>query len=263
MAILDCTFYSYELGMDMPFQVIFPEPRSGNPELKDKRYKILYCLHGQSRDHTTFSRYGILEHLLGSSDVIAVIPNAHRSFFMDEKQGYRYFTYLTEELPTILYNTFPVSREAKDHYLCGFSMGGYGALRTILKYPDRYAAASVISVAVEPFKCMDMMVEQFTGTSPDLQSNMNRVFGTREEFEHSDANPYVLIAEAEKRGIFPRIHHACGKQDFLYDMNQQLRTALEHSFPADKFTYFECSGGHEWFFWNEALKEMAHTFDFI
>lgn len=260
---MDCSFYSCELGMDVQFQVILPEPRLGKRTLSDKKYKLLYCLHGHSRDHSTFSRYGILEQLLGGSDVIAVIPNFHRSFYMDERNGYRYFTYLTEELPIILANTLPVSQDPKDHYLCGFSMGGYGALRTILMYPDRYAGAAAFSVANEPFECMDILAEVQTGTVPDLCSNIERVFGPREEFAQTDGNLDLLIDRVAEQGNFPLIYHACGDQDVLYDMNQRLRAHLEQAFPAERYTYREEEGIHDWTFWNKQLTQMAKFFHFI
>jgi len=260
MAFLDCSFYSWELGMDTQVQLIIPESRVARREPSDKKYKLLYCLHGHSRDHSTYSRYGILEHLLGSSDVIAVIPNGHRSFYMDEKQGYRYFSFLTEELPILLGNLFPVSDDWHDHYICGFSMGGYGALRTALKLPGRYAGAAVFSVANEPFECMDILWDLGAGTVPDLCSNMERVFGPREQFKGSDGDLYHLINQLEE---YPLVYHACGKQDILYDMNQRLRTHMEQAFPEGRYRYFESDGGHDWFFWNEQLKEMARIFGFI
>lgn len=263
MAFLECSFYSCELGMDTQVQIILPEARAGHRILSDKKYRLLYCLHGHSRDHSTFSRYGILEHLLGNSDVIAVIPNAHRSFYMDERQGYRYFTYLTEELPVILSNYFPVSRNSEDHYLCGFSMGGYGALRTILKYPKRYAGAAIFSVASEPFECMDILDDVFPGMVPDLCSNIERIFGPRSEFSQTDGNLELLIKKTAEHGVFPLVYHACGKQDVLYDMNQRLRQQMEDVFPQAQYIYREEDGIHDWNFWNTQLRQMAEIFHFV
>lgn len=260
MAFLDCTFYSWELGMDTQVQLIIPESRITRREPSRKKYRLLYCLHGHSRDHSTYSRYGILEHLLGNSDVIAVIPNGHRSFYMDEKHGYRYFTYLTEELPLLISNLFPVSDDPADHYLCGFSMGGYGALRTILKYPGSYAGAAIFSVASDPFVCMDILRDLGVGTVPDLCSNMERVFGPRDEFYGSDGDLHHLI---DGQTDSPLVYHACGKQDILYDMNQSLRAHLEKALPAHRYTYCEQDGGHDWTFWNIQLQKMAEFFSFI
>ena len=46
-------------------------------------------------------------------------------------------------------------------------------------------------------------------------------------------------------------------------MNQRLRIHMEQAFPEGRYLYHESDGGHDWFFWNEQLKEMARIFGFI
>jgi S-formylglutathione hydrolase FrmB len=260
MALMDCSFYSHELGMDVQFQVVIPESRVLPVTPGKKKYKALYCLHGHSRDYSTFLRYGCLEQILADSNVIAIIPNGHRSFYMNELHGYRYFSYVTEELPTIVENMLPVSSLAKERFLCGFSMGGYGALRAALLLPHRYAGAAVFSVASDPFECMDILHNLKLSGVPDLQENMTRIFGTREEFCNSDSNLEVAVHQACAGTQRPYIYHACGKQDILYGMNQRLRAILETSYPRQRYTYNEYDGCHNWDFWNNELKKILNIF---
>ncbi len=260
MALFEGSFYSWELGMDTQLQLIIPESRIERRERESKKYRVLYCLHGHSRDHSTYSRYGILEQLLGNSNVIAVIPNGHRSFYVDEYQGYRYFTYLTEELPILLGNLFPISENKEDHYICGFSMGGFGALHAALKKPDYYAGAAIYSVASDPFECMDILYDLGLGKVPDLQSNMERVFGPRDAYHDSKDNLDWLIDHTEN---YPIIYHACGTEDVLYSQNQRLRSHMEKQYPAGRYTYYEGKGFHDWTFWNEQLKKTVEFFHLV
>ena len=45
---------------------------------------------------------------------------------------------MTEELPTRMKEWFPISDNPADTFIAGLSMGGYGALKIGLTYPERY-----------------------------------------------------------------------------------------------------------------------------
>jgi S-formylglutathione hydrolase len=63
-------------------------------------------------------------------------------------QNYRMWSYLTEELPVLVAEQFPV--DPKRQSIFGHSMGGHGALTIALRHPDRYRAASAFSPIVAP-----------------------------------------------------------------------------------------------------------------
>ena len=63
-------------------------------------------------------------------------------------QNYRMWTYITEELPALVAEAYPidVGRQA----ITGHSMGGHGALTIALRYPDRFRSVSAFSPIVAP-----------------------------------------------------------------------------------------------------------------
>jgi S-formylglutathione hydrolase len=63
-------------------------------------------------------------------------------------QNYRMWSYVTEELPALVAEQFPV--DPKRQSIFGHSMGGHGALTVALRHPDRYRAASAFSPVVAP-----------------------------------------------------------------------------------------------------------------
>ena len=83
--------------------------------------------------------------------VLFVLPDAQRSYSTDMAHGQKYFTYLTQDLPRIVRDVFRVSTAPEDSYIMGASMGGYGALKAALTYPENYAACVAFSPA-----CLDM-----------------------------------------------------------------------------------------------------------
>jgi S-formylglutathione hydrolase len=58
------------------------------------------------------------------------------------------WSYVTEELPKLVAENFPVDPARQS--ILGHSMGGHGALTVALRHPDRYRAASAFSPIVAP-----------------------------------------------------------------------------------------------------------------
>ncbi|REE92778.1 putative esterase [Paenibacillus taihuensis] len=52
---------------------------------------------------------------------------------------------MAHELPQRVESMFRLSSRREDRFIAGFSMGGFGVLKTALNPPDRYAAAFSIS----------------------------------------------------------------------------------------------------------------------
>ena len=73
-------------------------------------------------------------------------------FYVDATQApfasnYRMWSYVTDELPELVAENFPV--DVKRQSMMGHSMGGHGALRRAT-HPDRYRAASAFAPIVAP-----------------------------------------------------------------------------------------------------------------
>ncbi|HSJ42694.1 MAG TPA: S-formylglutathione hydrolase [Xanthobacteraceae bacterium] len=74
-------------------------------------------------------------------------------FYVDATQApfarnYRMWSYVTEELPALIAEHFPVDQKRQS--ILGHSMGGHGALTVALRHPGRYRAASAFSPIVVP-----------------------------------------------------------------------------------------------------------------
>ena len=51
---------------------------------------------------------------------------------------FRMWDYVTEDLPRVLFNAFPLEEERQA--ITGHSMGGHGALTVAMRYPERFAS---------------------------------------------------------------------------------------------------------------------------
>ncbi|MCQ8850709.1 S-formylglutathione hydrolase [Alteromonas stellipolaris] len=66
------------------------------------------------------------------------------------KAHYQMYSYVTEELPSIVEQLFPVTKERA---ISGHSMGGHGALVAGLRNPNRYVSVSAFSPVSNPSDC--------------------------------------------------------------------------------------------------------------
>lgn len=94
------------------------------------KHPTLYLLHGLSDDHTIWLRRTSIERYVASMGLAVVMPAVHRSFYTDMDKGYRYWTFISEELPALARSFFPLSDKREDNFAAGLSMGGYGAFKT-------------------------------------------------------------------------------------------------------------------------------------
>ena len=74
-------------------------------------------------------------------------------FYVDATQEpwarhYRMWTYVTDELPSLVASEFPVDMERQG--ITGHSMGGHGALTVALRHPGRFRSVSAFAPIVAP-----------------------------------------------------------------------------------------------------------------
>lgn len=72
---------------------------------------------------------------------------------------FRMWDYVTDELPRILFNAFPLAEEAQA--ITGHSMGGHGALTIAMSFPGRFASVSAFAPICNPTSS-DWGRKQFT-----------------------------------------------------------------------------------------------------
>ncbi|OPJ60838.1 alpha/beta hydrolase [Clostridium oryzae] len=247
MALIKCDFFSEALGMSTSMHVILPQNTQGQigmngAESKD-RYPVLYLLHGLSDDDSIWCRRTSIERYVSELGIIVVMPNVGRGFYTDMEKGYKYFTFISEELPKVVASFFHVSDKREDTYVAGLSMGGYGAYKLALTYPERYAAAASLSGA------MNIMETKHLG------EEFNNIFGDEKNVLGSKNDLYYLVQELDKKNIQkPRLFQCCGTEDFLYQDNIDFKNMIEkRNFD---YTYFEEPGIHEWGFWDRNIQKV-------
>lgn len=250
MALIQCDFHSEALQCCMSMNVILPQP-SGVLEtdepVAEKRYPTLYLLHGLSDDHTIWTRHTSIERYVSGLGIAVVMPAVGRSWYTDMEYGHDYFTFVSRELPRVAQSMFPLSRAREDNYIAGLSMGGYGALKTALHYPEKFCAAASLSGAVD-------ILERLS----DFKKDFPAIFGERPVKGSGDDLFHLAEELAESDAPNPLIYMNCGTEDHLIESNRRFR---DH---CDRVTldvmYEENSGMHEWSYWDEHIQRVLELF---
>lgn len=248
MALLHVNYFSEVLGLSTSMDVILPQPAKGQIGMGsvavNGKLPVLYLLHGLSDDHTIWQRRTSIERYVADLPLAVVMPTVHRGFYTDAKQGYDYWTHISEEIPRIVKSFFPISDRREDTFAAGLSMGGYGALKLGLRMPDKFAAVASLSGAV------DMAGREQERFTPEF----TRIFGTQEELRGSDDDLVAVFERQVEKGVkLPRIMLICGTEDFLYKQNLEMRGRMTGR--AD-LTYYEEPGTHEWGFWDRNIQRV-------
>jgi len=126
---------------------------------------------------------------------------------------YRMYDYVTQELPALVNDNFPVDPSRQSIF--GHSMGGHGALSIALKNPDKYKSVSAFAPIVSPINCpwgckafKNYLGEDVsTWQEYDSASLISKATthlpmlidqGTADEFLDNQLKPELLLAAAEK-----------------------------------------------------------------
>lgn len=235
MTVANIRFFSDALGKWTRYNAILPDVGEGP-------YPVLLQLHGLSDDEESWIERSNLVRYAGELPLIVILPDGGTSGYLNWKPSgrlhkQRYEDLLVRDIPNHVRHHF----QAKEGpwAIGGLSMGGYGALRLGMKYPDRFASIYAHSSAFH----IDEMVETALIEDADDAS----------VYRHADG-----LAQREDR---PVIAFDCGTEDRLLEHNRRFHEHLqalniEHS-------YAEFDGGHEWDYWDlhvqDALAQHARV----
>ncbi|MCW2793850.1 MAG: esterase family protein [Nocardioides sp.] len=248
MALVTCSFFSESLETGASVSVVLPQATQAQIGVSGAggppgEMPVLYLLHGLSDDHTAWTRYTSIERYAAAAGLAVVMPAAGRSFYADERQGHRYWTYVAEELPGVMRSFFRLSDRPEDTFVAGLSMGGYGALKLALTHPDRFAAAASLSGGLDVAGL---------ARKPERRELFDRVFGADPGPGPAD-DLFALLAGSDP-GSLPPLHLSCGTEDPLLPMSE--RFAAEASAAGVQVTTDFRPGEHEWGLWDSVVRDV-------
>ena len=141
---------SRALGRDLPYLVYIPKGHAATAA----KLPVLYLLHGAGGDENAWVEDG---QILATADkliaeqaippTLIVMPGCRACWWIDGVKDKAETAFWTELEPAVR-SRFRTIEGRSGRLIAGLSAGGYGALRYALKYPERFAAAAVLSPAI-------------------------------------------------------------------------------------------------------------------
>jgi S-formylglutathione hydrolase FrmB len=250
MILNEVNFFSETLGLRSTMYILLPQHMLLAGTKRKSKYRTLYLLHGHSDDHTAWMRWSSIEKCVEGLNLAVVMPAVHLSFYTDMVYGGKYWQFISEEVPAVVRDMFPLSDKRKENFVAGLSMGGYGAFKLALTHPERYSAAASLSGALD----IREVVSGRNENNEEWLKGMRNVFGDLSKVPGSQNDLFVLAKKVAKGSVRPRLYQCCGTEDFLYADNVHFRDAAR-KLPLD-LTFVEGPGEHNWAYWDKMIQEV-------
>lgn len=248
MALIQLNYASEVLAMQTNVTILLPEKSAQFKNTKQQPYKVLYLLHGLSDDNVGWYRYTTIESIVRDTNLAVVMPCCDHSFYTDMVHGHPFFTYVTKELPRYIQNILPISNRREDTFICGNSMGGYGAFKCALTLPEHYAKAASLSGALD--------IQDFVHTYQMPGFDPKWTFGETLDLQGGSNDLYYLLDQAvKKKKQLPAMYSFCGSEDSLVQYSRDFY-AFAQELSLD-YVYKEKPGEHLWVVWQNEVLDMV------
>ncbi len=272
-------FFAPSLGVEKHFMVYLPPSYDTN---RSARFPVAYYLHGLSGTETDWLSRAAIDAVAdsligaGSPEMIIVMPDGDDSWYSSAAEAMPYATcrdsirsespergcvkssryddYIARDLVRYVDAHYRTLADRAHRGIGGLSMGGYGAIKLALQYPDVFAAAAshsgVLSprlIGPNPF----VLPPQYAASADTLlrlKIAAPRING-RNLSAWLDNDPAILAARVQKSGRpMPAMYMDVGSSDPYLHENQAFDFELRRL--GIRHEYHEYPGTHNWRFWS-------------
>ena len=233
---------------EMPYRVILP---TGYENSNEKTfYPVVYLLHGLTGHYDNWTDRTKLAEYAAKYSFIIVMPEGGDGWYTDSVSAAndKYESYIIQELIPEIDKKFRTLADRNHRAIAGLSMGGYGAIKFGLKYPEKFVLVGSFSGALG----IVSVSSKATATFPSIKS----VFGEDDSPARKNNDIFRILRESASEQIkaLPFIYFDCGTEDFLFQSNRDFADLLIEK--KVKHEYRQLPGGHTWTYWNAQVREF-------
>lgn len=235
----------------MPYRVIFPNGYDAK-EKANERYPVIYLLHGLGGHFDNWTDKTKLAEYAAPYNFIIVTPEGGDGWYTDSASlpNDRYETYIADELIPEIDKKFRTFADRNSRAIAGLSMGGYGAFKFALKYPEKFVLAGSFSGVHNAASLNEK------NTSAWIIKSIDSVFGneTSETRKANDIFRIIREIPAEKSKELPFFYFDCGTEDIFAPNNRDFMNLLVEK--KIRHEYRQLPGGHTWVYWDAQVREF-------
>ncbi len=227
---------SASLGREQVATILLPARYAAS----QRRYPVLYLLHGGGQDHTAFATRSWFR-ALASREMIVVTPSAGDSWYVNSAAdpAAKYEDFVVKDLIEFVDKQYRTIASRDGRAIAGVSMGAWGAMLLGLKHHQLFGAIGALSA---PFGISRHDPKM------DMTSRTQQRFGAPETPERRERDPATLATTIPVESV-PLLYLACGNQDiFAGDNRRFVERLTARKIP---YEYREVSPfGHSWDVWD-------------
>lgn len=246
------------MGRDISYRVVLP---AGYSDEKNSavRYPVVYLLHGLTGHFNNWTDRTKLSDYIAPYNVIIVTPEGDNGWYTDSaaKPNDKYESYIIQELIPEIDKKYRTLANRPNRAIAGLSMGGFGALKFGVKYPEMFTLAGSFSGALfaSSYRTPDDL------PPGAIRTSLIDIFGAVDSPTKKANDLFALVREAspEKIKAMPFLYVDCGTEDFLFQNNRDFIALLtEKKIPHE---YRQLPGVHDWKYWDRQVKEFLRVAD--
>lgn len=240
------TMKSIVLNVERNYSIYLPKSYTTNPE---RKYPILYLLHGMSDNNTGWSKRGHIEDVANqvidaddACEMIIVTPDAGTDWngYFD-MNGWKYETYFFTEFMPYIESTYRVIADKEHRAIAGLSMGGGATTAYAEKHPELFSSAYAMSALM-------MLPEGRAVSAKD-----KKVEELNKSVISNDCVKFIASANDTTKEKLRTVRWFvdCGDDDFLFDTNLAFFMEMKKANIPCQLRVRD--GGHTWEYWHSAL----------
>lgn len=254
-------------NFDAPKPMVVYLPPGFNAS-RETPYPVVYFLHGLGNSPDDFESRGaaaLTDRLIRDGrvpPVIIALPSGAISYYVNRKGGGApYEDHVRLEAPAYVEAHYPVRTEREGRAISGISMGGFGALKIAMRYPEEFGSAS----AHTPFLMKDVPEGEGTDrTSRMFMRVMRTLYGDPIDMAMWRANNPFALARATE-GNLPPLLFTAASQD-RYGLQVPAKAFHEELMAVEApHVYVPFEGVHGWtsfeHHWEDMLRFHAKIWE--
>lgn len=235
---------------EMPYRVILPVGYEVNAA---EKFPVVYLLHGLTGHYNNWTDKSKIVEYAKNYNYIVVMPEGDNGWYTDSTTvpNDKYESYIIQELIPEIEKKFRAGTNRESRAIAGLSMGGFGAMKFGLKYPDKFrligSFSGALGIVPIPAKAMK--------TFPSVE----QVFGADDSQARKQNDVIRLVREipTDKIKQLPFIYFDCGTEDFLFQSNRDFADLLNEMKIPHEFR--QLPGSHNWAFWDSQVMEFLQV----
>ncbi len=276
-------FFSPAVNRNMKFDIVLPS----DYELGERRYPVLYLLHGYMQNYTVWGRnLAAAFYAREVKDLILVLPDGGNTWFVNYagEASHNWEDHVVVDVISYVDSNYRTEARREGRAISGLSMGGFAALSLGLRHPERFVSIGSTSGALSWARTQAAALE--AGIDGQDVNMPERSAVEQAQFEQADAfiasvidipgfstqaertpavkpfsnaaaarayDPFEIIYNVPKSQM-PHIYIDSGTEDGLVREARELAQILMlNNVP---FDYMQSRGRHNSEYWRRSIGHM-------